>query len=270
MTINLKIQFRSLFLFVVFSILTACNSIPAIPVALNPAISNKQCVVLVHGLWRSGWAMRSIANDLNDFAYQTVSISYPSTSMSIQDIAESYLPPAIEECKKGGAEQIHFVSHSMGAIVVRQYLQNNHLPLGSKVVMLSPPNQGSELSEKFGDAGWYKLIVGPSGVSLSKKEGGIISTLKAVKEPVGIIAAYRDWSLWPSSWLPEPNDGTVSVESMKLAEMNDFVLINSGHAMMRFNSNAQQQIRYFLSRGEFYHSEYEQVLTEIPFQANAE
>jgi hypothetical protein len=52
--------------------------------------------------------------------------------------------------------------------------------------------------------------------------------------------------------------------------MNDFVLINSGHAMMRFNSNAQQQIRYFLSRGEFYHSEYEQVLTEIPFQANAE
>jgi hypothetical protein len=190
--------------------------------------------------------------------------------MSIQDIAESYLPPAIEECKKGGAEQIHFVSHSMGAIVVRQYLQNNHLPLGSKVVMLSPPNQGSELSEKFGDAGWYKLIVGPSGVSLSKKEGGIISTLKAVKEPVGIIAAYRDWSLWPNSWLPEPNDGTVSVESMKLAEMDDFVLLNSGHAMMRFNNNAQQQIRYFLSRGEFYHSEHEQVLKEIPFQANAE
>tara|TARA_R110001592_G_scaffold59200_1_gene179609 strand:- start:60104 stop:60895 length:792 start_codon:yes stop_codon:yes gene_type:complete len=257
MTSNLKISYRTIFLLVLLSVLTACNSIPAIPVALNPAISNKQCVVLVHGLWRSGWAMRSIANDLNDYAYQTVSISYPSTSISIPEIAESYLPPAIEECKQGGAELIHIVSHSMGGIVVRQYLQNNHLPLGGKVVMLSPPNQGSELSEKFGDAGWYQHIVGPAGVSLSKKEGGIISSLKAVKEPVGIIAAYRDWSLFPSTWLPEPNDGTVSVDSMKLAEMDDFVLINSGHATMRFNNDTHQQIRYFLSRGEFYHSEHD-------------
>jgi len=260
MTTNLKIHCRTFSVLVFFSLLTACNSIPAIPVALTPAISNKQCVVLVHGLWRSGWAMRSIANDLEDFAYQTVSISYPSTSMNIPEIAENYLPAAIAECKQGGAEQIHLVSHSMGGIVVRQYLQTNHLPLGGKVVMLSPPNQGSELSEKFGDAGWYQHIVGPAGVSLSKKESGIISTLKAVKEPVGIIAAYRDWSLWPSAWLPAPNDGTVSVESMALAEMDDFVLINSGHAMMRFNSVTHQQIRYFLATGEFYHSEKERLL----------
>ena len=121
--------------------------------------------------------------------------------------------------------------------------------------MLSPPNQGSELSDKFGDASWYQQLVGPAGVSLSKKEDGIIPTLKAVEEPIGIIAAYRGWSIWPSTWLPEPNDGTVSVESMKLAEMDDFVLINSGHAMMRFNMDIHQQIRYFLAKGEFYHSE---------------
>ena len=262
MMINFNIRYRTLSLLIFFSLLSACNSIPAIPTTLNPIISNKQCVVLVHGLWRSGWAMRSIANDLNDFAYQTVSISYPSTSMNIPEIAANYLPPAIEECEQGGAEQIHFVSHSMGGIVVRQYLQNNHLPLGSKVVMLSPPNQGSELSEKFGDASWYQHIVGPAGASLSKKEGGIISRLKAVKEPVGIIAAYRGWSVWPSAWLPEPNDGTVSVESMKLAEMNDFVLINDGHAMMRFNMDIHQQIRYFLAKGEFYHSEQELILKD--------
>ena len=257
-----KIPWRTLCLIASFSLLSACNSIPAIPTALNSATVHKECVVLVHGLWRSGWAMRSIANDLHDFEYQTVTISYPSTSMSIPEIAENYLPPAIEECKQQGAEQIHFVSHSMGGIIVRQYLQTHHLPLGSKVVMLSPPNQGSELSEKFGDSSWYQQIVGPSGVSLSKKEGGIISTLKAIKEPVGIIAAYRDWSLWPSTWLPKPNDGTVSVESMKLAEMDDFVLINSGHAMMRFDDHTHQQIRYFLSKGEFYHSEDEKKLAE--------
>lgn len=255
MVANLKQHFRIILLLVFVKVLSACSSIPAIPETLNFPITNKQCVVLVHGLWRSAWAMRSIENDLNDFGYQTVNISYPSTSMSIPEIAESFLPPAINECQQGAAEQIHFVSHSMGGIVVRQYLQTNHLPLGSKVVMLSPPNQGSELSEKFGDAVWYQQIVGPAGVSLSTKEGGIIPKLKAIKEPVGIIAAYRAWSLWPSSWLPKPNDGTVSVESMKLAEMDDFVLIKNGHAMMRFDSDIHQQIRFFLSRGEFYHAE---------------
>ena len=252
MTTHLQPQFRSLFILVIFSLLSACNSVPAIPYALSPAVTNKQCVVLVHGLWRSGWAMRSIADDLNDFAYQTVSVSYPSTSMSIPEIAERYLPPAIDECKQGGAEQIHLVSHSMGGIVVRQYLQNNHLPSGSKVVMLSPPNQGSELSEKFGSEGWYQQIVGTAGASLTKKDSGIIVNLKPVEEPVGIIAAYRNWSLWPSTWLPEPNDGTVSVASMKLAEMDDFVLINSGHAMIRFDDATQEQIRHFLSTGRFY------------------
>lgn len=252
MTTYLKRQFRYLFLLVSLALLSACNSVPAIPYSLSPAINNKQCVVLVHGLWRSGWAMRSIADDLNDYAYQTVSVSYPSMSMTIPEIADRYLPPAIDECKQGGAEQIHIVSHSMGGIVVRQYLQTNHLPSGSKVVMLSPPNQGSELSEKFGNEGWYQQIVGPAGASLTKKDNGIIASLKPVEEPVGIIAAYRSWSLWPSSWLPKPNDGTVSVESMKLAEMDDFILINSGHAMIRFDDDTQEQIRHFLSTGTFY------------------
>jgi pimeloyl-ACP methyl ester carboxylesterase len=262
MTTHLKQRLHSLLILVIVSLLAACNSVPAIPYALSPVISNKQCVVLVHGLWRSGVAMNSIADDLNEFDYQTVSISYPSTSMSIPEIAERYLPPAIDECKQGGAEQIHLVSHSMGGIVVRQYLQNNHLPSGSKVVMLSPPNQGSELSEKFGNEGWYQQIVGPAGASLTKKESGIISTLRTIEEPVGIIAAYRNWSVWPSTWLPEPNDGTVSVASMMLDEMDDFVLINSGHAMIRFNDASQEQIRYFLSKGEFYHAQNEAVLKD--------
>jgi len=174
--------------------------------------------------------------------------------MEIPDIANKYLSTAVDDCYQRGAEQIHFVSHSMGGVVVRQYLQENHLPEGGKVVMLSPPNQGSELSEKFGDSAWYRSIVGPAGVSLSKKENGIILKLKEIEEPVGIIAAYRDWSLWPESWLPSPNDGTVSVQSMKLDEMDDFVLVNSGHAMMRFSGNTHRQIRHFLSRGEFYHA----------------
>lgn len=252
---NQKNSLNKLILSLMIVLLSACQSIPSAPILTNAGINPKQCVVLVHGLWRSGWAMRSIAKDLEEYAYHTVSISYPSTSMTIPEIADTYMPPAIEECKKNGAEQIHIVSHSMGGIVVRQYLQTHNLPEGSKVVMLSPPNQGSELSDKFGEESWYQFFVGPAGSSLSNNEGGIIPTLKKVNASVGVIAGYRDWSVWPSSWLPEPNDGTVSVESMKLAEMDDFVLVNSGHAMMRFHADTHEQIRYFLTQGSFYHAD---------------
>jgi len=214
-------------------------------------LEEQECVVLVHGLWRSGFAMRSIASDLEDHGYQTVSVDYPSTQQEIPELVQGYLLESYDECIHTGAKKIHMVSHSMGGILIRQFLQNHTLPGGSKVVMLSPPNQGSELSEKFGESWWYQWAVGPAGVSLSTKQEGIISKLREIDEPIGIIAAYRDWSLWPNTWLPQPNDGTVSVESMKLAEMDDFILVNSGHALMRFNDEVQSQIRQFLAMGEF-------------------
>ena len=221
------------------------------PLYAAHSLSDVECVLLVHGLWRSGFAMRSIAADLEEHGYLTVSVDYPSTEAEIPDLVQRYFLESYHECVATGAQKIHLVSHSMGGILIRHFLQNRALPLGSKVVMLSPPNQGSKLSEKFGDSWWYKWLVGPAGVSLSSKQTGIISKLKPIPAQVGIIAAYRDWSLWPDDWLPQPNDGTVSVASMKLAEMDDFILVNSGHAMMRFNDEVQNQIRQFLAVGEF-------------------
>lgn len=242
-------------------VLSSCASTSSIPAhaSLNNA---NECVVLVHGLWRSGFAMRSIDSHLSEQGFATVRIDYPSTAHEIPVLAENYLGPGVSSCSEQGAEKIHIVTHSMGAIVTRHYLQNNSLPQGSHVVMLSPPNQGSELSDKFGDSWWYQWFVGPAGSSLTKKENGIIEKLKPVDESIGIIAAYRNWSLWPSSWLPTPNDGTVSVESMALEEMDDFIIVEDGHAMMRFNQEVLDQISYYLSSGKFYHPSEEQQITQ--------
>lgn len=231
--------------------LTACSSKSTVP-DFPKLTNNNECVVLVHGLWRSSFAMRSIESHLSEQGFLTVSISYPSTSYDIPQLADSFLSTGVASCKEQGAGKVHIVSHSMGGIVARYYLQENALPEGSHVVMLSPPNQGSELSEKFGNSWWYQWIVGPAGSSLTKSDLGIIAKLKPVDEKVGVIAAFRNWSLWPESWLPKPNDGTVSVESMQLNEMSDFILVEAGHAMMRFNQEVLDQVRYFLSFGQFY------------------
>jgi len=231
--------------------LVACSSLPVVSKTVV-AENSKECVVLIHGLWRSGAAMNVIVRDLEHFGYLVSVADYPSTKQTIPALSAEYIVPAVDVCMQKGAETVHMVSHSMGGILARQYLQTHELPPGGKVVMLSPPNQGSKLSEFFFGNWFYEAIVGPAGVSLTKQSEGIISSLLPVKAPVGIIAAYRGWSLWPQSWLPEPNDGTVSLASMILPEMSDFVVVNSGHAMMRYSDKTHSYIRQFIKHGRFY------------------
>mgnify|MGYP000509347689 CR=1 FL=1 len=211
---------------------------------------SEECVILLHGLAKSNHSMEKLAESLADEGYETVNYDYPSRSASIKELATTHVEAAVKNCSPHVT--IHFVTHSMGGILVRQYLQTHELPPGGKVVMLSPPNQGSKLSEFFFGNWFYEAIVGPAGVSLTKQSEGIISSLLPVKAPVGIIAAYRGWSLWPQSWLPEPNDGTVSLASMILPEMSDFVVVNSGHAMMRYSDKTHSYIRQFIKHGRFY------------------
>lgn len=216
--------------------------------------TQNECVVLVHGLWRSGFAMRTLANEFEAKGYHTVSIDYPSTEKDIPTLAEQHLSPGVRKCQQQRASKIHLVSHSMGGILIRAYLQTHALPEGSRVVMMSPPNQGSALTEAFGKHLWYQNLVGPAATSLTKQTHGIITKLQPIKQELGIIAAYRKWSIWPSSWLPAPNDGTVSVENMKLPEMDDFIMINSGHAVMRNNDQVMYQAIHFIQQGHFFNA----------------
>ncbi len=209
----------------------------------------EHCVVLVHGLWRSGTAMRSIDSYLQNNGFSTVSFSYPSTEALIPDLAEQYLLPAVHTCEATGATTVHLVTHSMGGIVARAYLQNHRLPGAGKVVMISPPNHGSEITEKLSHYGWFTSIAGVAAATLT--EDGIIKELKPFPEPVGVIAGYRSWSLWPESLLPTPNDGMVSVASMPLEGMDDFVEVEGGHAMLRFKDAVKIQILAFLDHGQF-------------------
>lgn len=119
--------------------------------------------------------------------------------------------------------------------------------------MLSPPNRGSELSMWLHEHSWFHFFVGTAAATLHSDDNGIVPELSEIPEPTGVIAGYREWSLWPQSWLPAPNDGMVSVESMVLEGMDDFVLINTGHAMMRYRDDVQNQIIAFLRNGQFDH-----------------
>ena len=113
--------------------------------------SEKECVILLHGMGRTPMSMWNVSYHLSQAGYQTVNYGYPSTSFPIEELTAVHVPAAIEQCNAQKPAQVHFVTHSLGGILVRYYLQTSSLPRGSRIIMISPPNQGSDLADRFKD-----------------------------------------------------------------------------------------------------------------------
>lgn len=217
------------------------------------ASSNDECVVILHGLARTKYSMRSLEVYLQKNGFKTVNGGYASTSKSVAEIADDEVAEAVKICREGKAGKIHFVTHSIGGIVVRQYLQTSSVPDGSRIVMLAPPNRGSELTDEMKDLAPYRWLNGPAGQELGTDNESTPNTLKPVEIEIGIIAG--DSSLNPiySSIIPGPDDGKVAVESTKLDEMKDFIIIPSSHTFIMENAKVMRQTLHFLKTGSFDH-----------------
>ncbi|UCD86754.1 MAG: alpha/beta hydrolase [Desulfobacterales bacterium] len=236
--------------------------IPNLLMAAEPASASREieCVILLHGMGRSPSSMREIETHLLGKGYKTVNLVYPSTSESIERIAEVYIPNAIAKCQLSPVDKIHFVAHSLGGIIVRQYLQTNSLPEGSRVVMLAPPNQGSEVVDYVKEFFAYKWLYGPPGQELGTNPESTPNRLKPIDIEVGIITGDRSFNPIFSALIPGPDDGRVSVERAKLQEMTDFLLISSPHTSIVTNPAVLKQVAYFLDHGKFDHSQEDQRL----------
>ena len=213
----------------------------------------KEWVIILHGIAKSASSMEKLEEHLRDQGYRTQNVTYPSTAENIEVLAGKYLPKAIDQCRGDGAKKIHFVTHSLGGIIARQYLQTHTLPHGSRMVMLAPPNKGSEVADKLKGLSIYKWSHGPAGQELGTDSESIPNRLKPVKIDVGVIAG--DSSINPvfSAMIPGADDGTIAVERTKLKEMKDFIVVSSTHTFIMDNPLVMRQVVHFLEKGTFDH-----------------
>lgn len=195
--------------------------------------------------------MRTVADFLQGLGYLAVNIGYPSCSYDIQTLAATCLPSALEALRHKGVRQVHFVTHSMGGIVVRAYLKEHPCADLGKVVMLSPPNQGSELAEILSQFRWFRWLFGMAGCQLGTGVASLPLRLGPVSYPVGIITGNRSLGWLSSRIFPGPNDGKVSVARAALDGMTDLLVVPCGHAFIMHNKRVKQQIATFLETGRF-------------------
>lgn len=192
--------------------------------------------------------MNPMEEHLESEGYQVVNVDYPSRDYPVAVLTELAIPPALESC---GDQSIHFVTHSLGGILVRQYLANQELKNLKRVVMLGPPNHGSEVVDKLQGLPGFYTINGDAGYELGTHQDSVPNSLGPANFDLGIIAGTRTINFVLSTLIPGTDDGKVSVESSKLEGMNDHIEMPVTHAFMMRNTDVMNQVVYYLQNGSF-------------------
>ena len=210
-----------------------------------------EAIILLHGLARTSRSMNKAGKLLAAYGYKIINVDYPSQKYTIETLALDAIAPALKQCASKDILKIHFVTHSMGGILIRYYLSTRRIDKLGSVVMLAPPNQGSEVVDKL--AGWpiFNLINGPAGRQMNTDKSSLPNTLGAVNYPVGIIAGDNSLNPLLSLLFSEANDGKVSVSRTQVQGMKDFIVTPYTHTFIMQRVAVIEQALHFIQQGFF-------------------
>lgn len=199
--------------------------------------------------------MNDMGDALEEKGYLVANIDYPSRDYPIEVLAPRVVGEGIRQCSREDVRVIHFATHSLGGILVRYYFEHNVLKELGRVVMLSPPNLGSEVTDELADNFFYKNFFGEAGLQLGTGPESLVMQLGPVTYPAGVITGneHAFFDAWFSRLIPGEDDGKVSIKRARVEGMTDFIVLPYSHPFIMEEDEVISQTIHFLQHGEFLH-----------------
>ena len=218
----------------------------------TPAAKSSECVILLHGLARTALSMQRMQRALERSGYFVANVEYPSRDHRIEVLAPMAIGEGLDQCAANSATSVvHFVTHSLGGILVRVYLADKTIDNLGRVVMLAPPNQGSVAVDEMVQIPGFDWLNGPAGYQLGKGSESVPLRLGVPDFDFAVIAGDRSIDPITSAILPDPDDGRVSVSDTRLEGMRDFTVVAVSHAMIMQDRQVIRLVRNYLAHGSF-------------------
>ena len=206
-------------------------------------------VVLIHGILRSANCMSTIGRAIRQSGMHAFEFDYPSTQVTIPGAAE-YLHQTIDSLE--GIEELYIVAHSMGGLVTRAYFAEHGDPRIKRVIMLGTPNRGAELADLLQRNFIVRVASGPGGRQLVTDPEGVVHSLPVPKCEFAIITGARGNPAGWNPFIPGDDDGTITVDSTRLAGAADFSTVPATHTALLKNREAIEQTLRFLNEGRLH------------------
>ena len=206
-------------------------------------------VLLFHGLGRSSRSMRPLERALSAAGFAPTNVDYASRCHGVPELVERVVAPRVEALRGGGP--VHFVTHSLGGVLVRAYAAERPLPAGSRAVMIAPPHGGSEVADLLGGVWPFDAACGPALADLGTGDASVPRGLGAIRGvEAGVIAGSVN--VYPFGRVfGDAHDGIVSVKSARVDGIADFVVVRRGHGLIMRAPETVRQTLSFLETGRF-------------------
>ncbi len=213
--------------------------------------TTEECVILLHGLARTSSSMNDLQAALLDAGFAVAKIDYPSRKFTVEQLAAPAIEKGLRLCAEQGATKNHVVSHSMGGILFRQYVAEYGAEQFARTVMLAPPNKGSEAVDALRDVPGFDFLNGPAGLQMGTDSTSLPLKLGPAISDVAVIAGTFSINLMLSTFLPDPDDGKVSVESSRLKGMCAHLQVHVSHPFIMEDEEVISEVISYLRTGRF-------------------
>lgn len=207
----------------------------------------KRIIILVHGFFKSRSDMQYLEKGLIEAGYDVVSVSLPTTFASFNQCRQALHEQVYDlVCD---ADEVNYVAHSMGGLIVRSFIDSIQQSNISKCVFIATPHGGSKLAKYADCIPFYSRIFKPIKSLLPGSQQTLVNENKRFS--IGCIAGCRADDILGRLLLPKNSDGRVEIDSAKPPDMDDFVSLPYGHARIHHQIETFNLVRVFLELGSF-------------------